>query len=336
MSNYLLITFFSALTFFGFNTTKPEGEIPATANSKFLNNPNNLEKLQVLNNLDSSGKFFIHIPHLYNQGWDTLAQAKFWRSLIRLNPDSGLVNVASSRLIIDVVNTKEWDRKTDLDKEAYRDSVRKKHKLSPEEKIFFTKGKADFYDFEGAMETIDRGIFIFEREKTDPFYAQTILLIESPGKCAKSSVGACGSFQLMKTVAIQMGMKVNSTVDERTDFDKSAQGAAKLIRTVCIPQAKEMCARLGLSYKETDLWFRLLVLHNYHAGAGNVGRALNLIENPTSDKALITTLWQTKAGAFGNASQNYSQVAIAALLELDDIIFKKYENVYFHPLAFKD
>ncbi|MBA3900232.1 MAG: transglycosylase SLT domain-containing protein, partial [Bacteroidetes bacterium] len=292
--------------------------------------------LQIINKLDTSGKFFIHIPQLYNEGWDSLPQAKFWRTLIRLNPDSGIVNVASSRKILEIVNSKEWDKRPDASKEAYRDSIRKTYNLAADEKIFFTKGKADFYDFEGAMETIDQGVAIFEKEKTDPFYAQTILLIESPGQCAKSPVGACGSFQLMKGVAIQMGLKVNNSIDERKDFDRSAQGAARLIRTVCIPQAKEMCAKYGLKYSENDLWFRLLVLHNYHAGAGNVGRALSLIQPTSGNMDLITTLWQTKAGAFGNASQNYSQVAIAALLELDDIIFNKYDNVLFHPLAFKD
>ena len=31
------------------------------------------------------------------------------------------------------------------------------------------------------------------------------------------------------------------------------------------------------THGETDLWYRLLVLHVYHAGAGNVAKALNII-----------------------------------------------------------
>jgi hypothetical protein len=331
MQFLLLLALFLFANFF------PAIESPREITSHIrFNNPENLEKLQVLSKQDSLGKFFIHVPQLYNEGWDTLAQSKFWRQLIRLNPDSGIVNIASTRQIIKVVNTKDWNSKPDAEKEAFRENVRKTYGLSPEEKIYFTVGKADFYDFKGAMETIDRGVFIFEREKTDPFYAQAILLIESPGKCAKSPVGACGSFQLMKGVAIQMGMKVNSTVDERKDFDKSAQGAAKLIRTICLPQAREMCANYGLKYKENDLWFRLLVLHIYHAGAGNVNKALAVMQPKEGSVNLITTLWQTKAGAFGNASQNYSQVAIASLLELDDIIYNNFEDVMFHPLALRE
>jgi len=56
------------------------------------------------------------------------------------------------------------------------------------------------------------------------------LLIESPNKLQKSFVGAYGSFQLMKNVAIQIGLKVNGYVDEREDFNKSAWVASQLIK----------------------------------------------------------------------------------------------------------
>jgi hypothetical protein len=310
-----------------------EGNIPVAAPHAYNTG---LEKLEVLTHANIPTKFFVHISQIYNERWDMLPQAQFWRRLIRLNPDSGLVNVASTRQILEVVNTREWDQLSDAIKEVYRDSVRQALGLTADEKIYFTKGKADFYDFEGAMETIDRGVYIFEKEKTDPFYAQAILLIESPGKCAKSPVGALGAFQIMKGVAVQMGLKVAGGVDERKDFDKSAWAAAKLIRTICVPQAKDMMARHNIQYNETDLWFRLLVLHIYHAGAGNVNKALNVCEPSAGDINLITKLWQTKAGAFGNASQNYSQVALAALLELDEIIFSKCEELIYHPLAYRD
>jgi hypothetical protein len=334
MLRIFLLPVLFLFTSFIFPTTNPEeGNTPAVAASA---NHAGFEKLEVITHADIPTKFFVHIPQIYNERWDMLPQAQFWRKLIRLNPDSGIVNVASSRHIIDIVNTKEWDRLSDAVKDAYRDSVREALGLAADEKIYFTKGKADFYDFENAMETIDRGVYIFEKEKTDPFYAQAILLIESPGKCAKSPVGALGAFQIMKGVAVQMGLKVAGGVDERKDFDKSAWAAAKLIRTICVPQAKDMMARHNIQYNETDLWFRLLVLHIYHAGAGNVNKALNVCEPSSGDINLITKLWQTKAGAFGNASQNYSQVALAALMELDEIIFSKCEDVIYHPLAYRD
>jgi hypothetical protein len=295
----------------------------------------NLEKIEVISFKDTTSRFFIHTPQLYNEKWDALPQARFWRKIMRMSPDSGIINIGSTRQMIQVFAANDWEKQNDSVKEAFRDSVRKANGLTSEDKIFFTRGKADFYDFEGVIPSIDKGVMIFEREKTDPFYAQTILLIESPGKCARSNAGALGSFQLMKGVAIQMGLKVNSTVDERKDFEKSAIGAAKLIRTICIPQAEEILKRHNISYNETDLWFRLFVLHIYHAGAGNVGAAVNHLQPTTGDMGLILQMWQTKYAKFGNASQNYSQVAIASLLELDEMIYNSCDDVLFHPLAYK-
>jgi hypothetical protein len=48
---------------------------------------------------------------------------------------------------------------------------------------------------------------------------------------------------------------------------------------------------------------------------------------------LITTLWQTEIGSFRNASQNYSQLALATLIELDRIITKECKFIYNCPLA---
>jgi hypothetical protein len=192
--------------------------------------------------------------------------------------------------------------------------------LSDSVSIYFTKGKNDFYDAKAVIPQIDRAIPIFVQNNVDPFYAQAILLIECPGKTLKSNVGANGSFQLMKSVAIQMGLKVNKSVDERKDFDKSAWAASKLLRTVCIPYTRSMLEKRGIAYNENDLWFRLLVMHVYHAGAGNVEKALTVINPCEGGIELIKTLWHTKAGAFGKSSQSYSQLAVSALIELDLIL----------------
>ena len=131
----------------------------------------------------------------------------------------------------------------------------------------------------------------------------------------------------MKPVARQLGLKVNKHVDERSDFNKSAWAAAKLIRTICIPYTNKMLDARGITYNQTDLWYRLLVLHVYHAGAGNVAKAINVIDPCEGNIELIKSLWQTKAGQFGIASQNYSQVALANLIELD-LLLKQMELVY--------
>ena len=88
----------------------------------------------------------------------------------------------------------------------------------------------------------------------------------------------------------------------------------------------------GIAYNPEDLWYKLLVLHTYHAGAGNVRNAVNHINPSKGDIHLITTLWQTEVGSFRNASQNYSQLALASLIELDEIIYKNCEFIYYCPL----
>ena len=190
-----------------------------------------------------------------------------------------------------------------------------------------TTGKSDFYAFDKVFPSISRGVEKFIEYDTDPWYAQAILMIESPGKIAYSNAGALGPFQLMKTVARTHGLRVDKYVDERKNFDRSAYGSSHLLRTACIPEAKRILRGFGIEVKKKDefsLWFRLLVLHIYHAGAGNVGNVLTHVVKPKKGgQALITTIWQSEYGNFGNSSQNYSQLALAALIVLDDLIHSR-------------
>ena len=55
----------------------------------------------------------------------------------------------------------------------------------------------------------------------------------------------------------------------------------------------------------------------HHAGAGNVKAALEVIKPSQGDFSVIQTLWHTQAKAFKSASQNYSQLALAAMLEMN-------------------
>ncbi|MBK9638488.1 MAG: hypothetical protein IPO63_12005 [Bacteroidetes bacterium] len=75
----------------------------------------------------------------------------------------------------------------------------------------------------------------------------------------------------------------------------------------------------NIPYKETDIYFRLLVLHAYHAGAGNLACAINKINPTEGGQSLIKTLWKTECGGFKNESQNYSQIALAALMNFENI-----------------
>ncbi|MBL4625226.1 MAG: transglycosylase SLT domain-containing protein [Flavobacteriales bacterium] len=270
---------------------------------------------------------------IYTERWDTLAQPVFWRTVMNLGKDSGVINIGSTRQILKTISIAKWNEQTPEQKQAFRDSVKKYYHLPADEHIYMTSGKSHFYHFEDVLPAIDKAIQIFEADSTDPFYAQAILLIESPGKPKKSPVGAYGSFQLMKGVAIAMGLTVNNTVDDRKDFDKCAHGAAKLLRTVCIPEANKTLAANNIDYSEDNLWYKLLVLHVYHAGAYNVGKAIRCIpEDVRCGNDIITELWKVECGSFRNASQNYSQVALASLIELESIVYSNCENI--EPLAY--
>ncbi|MBD3638831.1 MAG: hypothetical protein HUJ25_15870 [Crocinitomicaceae bacterium] len=270
---------------------------------------------------------FVKTPDLFEERWDTLPQPHFWRFVMQMPPDSAILNVRDTREILEIQWIKDWDKQTDEEKEAYRDTLRKRHGLDSNTRIFMTTGKSDFYQFDKVFPSITRGIDVFIENDTDPWYAQSILMIESPGKMAYSNAGALGPFQLMRSVARNHGLTVNKYVDERKDFDKSAYASAHLIRTACIPEAKRILGKFGIAITKKDefkLWFRLTVLHLYHAGAGNVDKLLTHVVRPTiGGQGFIDDIWHSEYGNFGNSSQNYSQLALASLLVLDDLIHQK-------------
>ncbi len=108
-------------------------------------------------------------------------------------------------------------------------------------------------------------------------------------------------------------------MDARANFERSAYAASCLIKYICIPKTKQILDTLGISnYNETDLWFRLLVMHTYHAGSGNVKAALKTFKPSTGDMNLIYNLWKAETKHFKSASQNYSQLVLAAHLEMNE------------------
>jgi hypothetical protein len=256
---------------------------------------------------------------LYLLKVDTLPQVKFWRQIMNLHEDSALVSFAHSREIIEKVHVSAWSNKNELAKKNYRDSIRCSRNFDTTARILITTGKKYFYDFDKTSRNFEKGINCFMENDVDPWYAQAILLIESPNKLQKSNVGAYGPFQLMKDVARMYGLKVNRQIDERANFERSAYAASSLIKTICIPKAYSMLDSLKITnYSEDELWFKLLVMHIYHAGAYNVQKALFALNPTKGDMALIYNLWQTSTGRFKTASQNYSQLILAALLEMNE------------------
>lgn len=276
---------------------------------------------------DSLPVQMIQDPSIYIEGWDTLAQVKFWRKVIRLQPELCLLNVASTREVLYEFPTIFYDTLSRDAKRHFKDSLRKTFNIPQGQRLYITYGKQDFYQLQSVIPEIDQAIPLFAREGVDPWYAQAILLIESPGRLQESPTGAYGPFQLMKYVGRQHGLTINEEVDERADFMLAAKASAAHFRNICIPETKRMLRVKGIQFEEHELWFRLLVLHVYHAGASNVNGALKTIRPYRGGMDLIRTLWQTRYRRFGNSSQNYSQVALATLLELDYILAIEGETI---------
>ncbi len=272
---------------------------------------------------------FLNSEALYREGWDQLPNARFWRQVIRLHHDSAIVNIARKREPLLTISTEQWACQTEPEKDDYKANLCRNVNVSDEEMLYVTSGKKFFFEYKKAMPFISRSIAVFEAEQTDPWYAQAILLIESPGKTTASSyVGARGPFQLMPSVARSYGLTVNKYHDDRTDLEKSAKAAAALLKQICIPKACVLMDTLGVTYNTTDIWFRLLVLHIYHAGFGNVSCAVRSLDSTSGGMDMIRQLWVTECRGFKNESQNYTQIAIASMLEFDEMINQDKDTVF--------
>tara|TARA_Y100000589_G_scaffold39903_1_gene33417 strand:- start:4368 stop:5321 length:954 start_codon:yes stop_codon:yes gene_type:complete len=283
------------------------------------------EKIEVKKNQENNT--IISAKSIFSEGWSELPQTIFWKKIMKLSEDSVLINIASSRTIIKKIKKTEWNNQPEGKKEDFKDSIREIYGLDKNEKIYCTSGKKNFYRFDIIYPYISRGIESFEKFNVDPWYSQSILLIESPGQLTKSKSGAYGVFQLMPKVARDQGLTVNQDIDERSDFERSAYAASQLLKKTCIPQAKKILDSKKIKYKEDDIWFRLFVLHIYHAGAKNVAAVFNKIDPKKGGQYLIQEMWQNTAANFKNNSQNYTQVALAAQIILDEYIHSNYDYI---------
>jgi hypothetical protein len=296
-------------------------------NSTFSQPLNNWNDEKIVVKKASNVSTIMHAEDIFKDRWDVLAQTQFWKQIMVLSPDSCILNVANTRQILQKISNKEWQSQTEDEKTTFKNKLKTQSNLPDEVTINVTIGKSDFYRFKDVYPSISKGVVAFEKQGVDPWYAQAILLIESPGQLKKSSAGAYGAFQLMPDVARSMGLTVNEHIDERKDFDKCAYGAARLIQKICIPEAKKILDRHQVVYNVNDLWFRLFVLHVYHAGAGNVAAVVAKIQPKEGSQQLIIDMWQNKAAKFGNGSQNYTQLALAAQLILHEMIYEQCDEI---------
>ncbi len=287
-------------------------------------------KKTVIGYKDTLSLSFLHDPALSSEGWDTLPQTRFWRDILNMTSDTCIINIPTNRQALQKICRGEWTELSDSEKKFIKDSLTCSNNLDENSTtLFVTTGKSEFYELKKMLPDISKAIRIFEQNEVDPWYAQTILLIESPGKMKKkSSAGANGPFQLMRSVAKKYGLVVGKTRDDRTNLEKSARAASNLIKLSCIPKVKQNLDELNIAYHESDLWFRLLVLHTYHAGGGNVRCMLQKLQPKAGGTALFSKIWQTECGGFKNESQNYSQIAIASLSDFDELIQTDGDTVF--------
>ncbi len=298
-----------------------KGDKDKTSNNKQdENEPLGLCKnvVGVLNPQTNFNENYIFDRQLYLHKVDELQNVKYWRAIMNLHQDTALMCFANSREVIAKVCLKDWNAKDELCKKEFKDSLRTLYHADTSSRVLITAGKKFFYDFDKASLNFQRGIHCFIENGVDPWFAQAILLIESPNKLQKSNVGAYGSFQLMKDVARMYGLKVNKQIDERAIFERSAYAASSLLKNICIPNTLKMLDSLKIcDVNQDELWFKLLVMHVYHAGSGNVQKALFSFAPSEGNMDIIYNLWKTNVGYFKTQSQNYSQLVLAAMLEMN-------------------
>lgn len=269
---------------------------------------------------DSIERCFILDSTIYAEKWDTLSQINFWRLMINLEPETAYTSIAGERKILDTIAAIWYDSLNIDEKNQYKDSIRKKYQLPENTKLLVTAGRKNFYQIPAVLQSIDTAIKIFIQQGVDPWYAQSIILIESPNRLEYSWAGAYGPFQLMKGTAKHYGLKTDKDKDERAILSMAAPVAAKYIKETCIPTVEQTLKKHNITYSQSDVWFKMLVLHVYHAGSVNVIGLINSIKPSIGGLTLIKAIWSNEYKSFKNASQNYSQVALAANLELMKII----------------
>ncbi len=240
----------------------------------------------------------------------------FWKKDILLSADSFLVVNQHDREVFDVVHKNSVHK---IEKGKNLTSLGRiyafKYDVPQNIKIKFVRGRKDFFNYSVIGPKLKEAHRVFLQVGADPIIAQLLLLIESPNNHkGVSHSGAAGHFQIMPSVARKYGLRVGGKYDERHNFVRSSYAAARLVKEYCVPQAKRILTQNNITIEEDALWFKLVVLHIYNAGAGTVSRAVRHLDHVENGNQLIKTLWKTNVGAFQNSSQNYTQVCLASYL----------------------
>lgn len=270
---------------------------------------------------------FVDVSDVFLEGWDSLSQIVFWQEIIEMDSLDALISTANGRKILGRLSSEYYECLNDEERQLYKDSVKKELGYKSSDKLYVTYGKNHYYRFHAVLPQITAATDIFMQQGLNPWYSQAILLIESPARLRESPAGAYGPYQLLKGVGRAYGLTIRDSIDQRSDIVLASTAAAKFIKNSCIPEARQILANRGIRVKGDPLWFRLFVLHVYHAGARTVSRVVRRMPRIKADQSFIRKLWKSSYGRFGNASQNYSQIALATLIKLEQTIANDYEYV---------
>jgi hypothetical protein len=249
----------------------------------------------------------------------------FWRRVLDLGRDSSIAVDIVTRQTYGVISARLIDSMERMGRlDSFAKAFRMQLGFDSLAPIRFVSGKSQFFQYQKVGPLLHLAFEEFTKLGVDPRIAELLLLIESPNNPnGVSSSGAVGHFQLMPFVAKKYGLVVNSSRDERLDFSRSAYAAARLVNEYAMPAADEICRSIGLEPQPKELWYHLLVLHIYNAGGASVSQAASVIGQVEDPYEFIQALWKTKAGRFGNQSQNYSQVALASYCKYRDFLFQR-------------
>ncbi len=83
---------------------------------------------------------------------------------------------------------------------------------------------------------------------------------------ATSSKSATGAWQFIRSTAIRNGLKVNSSIDERRQFELATRASCR--------EMKNLYSEFRKTYNEEESWW--FALASYNAGSGRIWRAIKI------------------------------------------------------------
>ena len=98
--------------------------------------------------------------------------------MMQVGPDWSVVYAPSSRKILNRIPTVIWKKFNRYQRYQHLQEFSKQHCV--EGNLFVAQGKSNFYRFHEVLPEMKSVIATFNRYGVDPWYAQSVLMIESP------------------------------------------------------------------------------------------------------------------------------------------------------------